>query len=131
MLPCAGARRLRLTADGLAHPGQPLELITVWRCRERVPPQAFDLRVFAHLLDAQSRVVAGEDRLDLNPPTWEPGDVLVQHHLLWVPEEVEPGTYQLEIGLYAAITNRRLSVLDGESSVSDRLLFQEIEVTRP
>jgi hypothetical protein len=112
-------------------PGQTFELVTVWRVMAEMPAQASDLEVFAHLLDEQSKMWAAEDRLDLHPPTWEPGDVLIQYHRLPLAADAPPGTYQLEIGLYTAITMRRLSVLVDGTQVADRLLLQPIQVIEP
>lgn len=114
-----------------AEQGQVIEMITVWRVTDEMPAVASDLRIFVHLLDEESRVWGGEDRLDLHPPTWEPGDLLIQYHRLPVPAEAPPGLYQVEIGLYAAITLERLPVYVDETPVSDRLLLQPVEVIAP
>jgi hypothetical protein len=109
-------------------PGETIELITVWKATAEVPAVASDLKVFGHLLDEQSQVWAAEDRLDLHPPTWEKGDLLVQYHRLPVDGDAPAGDYQLEIGLYTAITAQRLSVYVEDKAVADRLLLQPIKV---
>ena len=93
-----------------------------------MPGLASDLRVFVHLLDDQSKTWGGEDRLDLHPPTWEAGDLLVQRHRVFLSADAEPGTYQVEIGLYAAITMKRLALRVDGLPVADRLLLQPIQV---
>jgi hypothetical protein len=111
--------------------GQHLNLLTVWRATDQMPAEASDLRVFVHLLDGSGTVLAGEDRLDSQPPTWETGDVLVQYHRLALGDNVAPGTYYLELGVYKAITMERLSILSEGVAVADRLLLQQVEVVRP
>jgi hypothetical protein len=110
-------------------PGQALDLVTVWRALAEVPAEASDLRIFAHLLDEQGQLRGGEDRLDLEPPTWEPGDLLVQYHHIPLAVDAPAGGYQVEIGMYTALPMRRLMVLDGDSVVADRLLLQSVEVS--
>jgi hypothetical protein len=111
--------------------GEMLELITVWQPRGEMAAAASDLKVFVHLIDEQSRVWSGEDRLDLQPPTWEEGDLLVQMHRVPVPRDAPTGLYQLEIGVYAPITMERLALYDGPEAaqrVGDRLLLSAIAV---
>ena len=112
-------------------PGQVMELITVWRSTAEMPGSASDIRVFVHLLDDHSRMWGGEDRLDLHPPTFEAGDLVVQHHRVPLSADAEPGTYQVEIGLYATITLERLRLYADGSPVADRLLLQPLLVPEP
>ena len=112
-------------------PGETLELITVWRPRDELPAAASELRVFVHVMDAQSRVWGGEDRLDLHPPTWERDDLLVQYHRMSLPGDVPAGEYALEVGVYAPITMKRLALYAGPDDpqpVSDRVLLAPITV---
>lgn len=112
-------------------PGQTIELATVWRSHGQVPAAGSDLRSFVHLLGADGQLWAGEDRLDLHPPTWEMGDVLVQVHRLTVPAGMPPGEAQIEIGLYRAITFERLSAHLNETLSVDRLLLPAVEIAQP
>jgi hypothetical protein len=109
-------------------PGQALELVTAWRSTAEMPASASDLQVFVHLLDDTSNVWAAEDRLDLHPPTWESGDVLIQYHRLPLADDAHPGTYQLEVGMYTAIRMQRLAVHEAGIPVADRLLLRPVEV---
>ena len=120
-----------LVSGETLEPGDTLELLTVWRPVGEMPAAASDLRVFVHLLDERSNVWGAEDRLDLHPPTWEAGDLLIQHHRVPLAANTPPGTYQLELGLYAAITMQRLKVYAESAPVADRLLLEPIEVPRP
>jgi hypothetical protein len=112
-------------------PGETLELLTVWQPVGEVPAAASDLRAFVHLLDERSGMWGAEDRLDLHPPTWEAGDLLVQYHRVPFATDAPPGTYQLELGLYAAITMERLRVYIDGAPVADRLLLQPVDFVGP
>ncbi len=63
------------------------------------------LSVFAHLLDADGRMVAGDDGLWADPYTLRPGDTLLQVHRFSEPI----GGYDLEIGLYDPVTGQRVA----------------------
>jgi 4-amino-4-deoxy-L-arabinose transferase-like glycosyltransferase len=112
-------------------PGQTIELVTVWRATAEMPPATGDLQMFVHLLDTDGQMWSGEDRLDLEPLTWEPGDVLIQYHRLAVPPDAAPGEYWVELGLYVRGTMRRLAVHAGGEPVTDRLLLQPVQVKTP
>jgi hypothetical protein len=111
--------------------GQTLELVTVWRAGAEMPAEASDLRVFAHLLDEQGQLQGGEDRLDLDPPTWGAGDLLIQYHRIPLAADGSSGIYQIEIGVYVVLPMRRLRVLDDGVAVADRLLLRTVEVGSP
>jgi hypothetical protein len=120
----------RYLSGDVLEPGQTHEMITVWRVTEEMPPEAADLKAFAHLLDESGRVTAAEDRLDLHPPTWEPGDVLIQYHRLPLATDAAAGAHQVEIGLYTPIRMQRLAVFDQGEPVADRLLLAPIQVPK-
>jgi 4-amino-4-deoxy-L-arabinose transferase-like glycosyltransferase len=109
----------------------PHGLLTEWRAERppfdlpprrlisNPPPPGVDTRprllVFAHLLDAQGELVAGDDGLWADPYTLRPGDTLLQLHRLSGPL----GGHDLEIGLYDPVTGRRV-----EGDGQDRLLVR-------
>lgn len=108
-----------------AAPGQTLRLITYWRAQGEPP---IDLQIFVHLLDAQSRLRAGWDGLDVPPHGWQPGDLIAQYTQLKVPVDAPPGDYQLEIGLYTATDGQRFVLLEGENAIADRLLLRPVRI---
>ncbi len=109
-------------------PGEALRLITYWRVLASPEEPA---AIFCHLLDAHSRVVAGQDRLDAPVAHWQPDDVILQVHTLTLQADAAPGTYQLEIGFYATDGFSRWPVFDGGAAVADRLLLHPVEVSVP
>jgi hypothetical protein len=84
---------------------QPTEtgLLTAWQV---VAETERPLKVFVHALDERGEIVVQWDGLDIDPSTWQPGDVLAQAHLLpvWPIDRVE----SLVVGLYDAGTGERL-----------------------
>ncbi|MBI4786293.1 MAG: hypothetical protein HY782_04520, partial [Chloroflexi bacterium] len=72
--------------------------------------------VFVHLLDAAGALVAQKDSEPDggNAPTtsWLPGEVLADGYRVELPDNLPPGEYALEIGLYQSATGARRAVLD-------------------
>jgi hypothetical protein len=86
--------------------------------------------VFLHLLDADGRVVTGDDgepAAGARPTTsWVPGEYVTDVHELAVPADLAPGDYIVEVGLYDAgvPTMPRLPVLGAEGeAATDRIIF--------
>ena len=118
----------RLLSGNEALPGDEVKLITIWRSTALMPPESSDLTAFVHLLDEEGRVCGSEDRLDLEPLSWQSGDIMVQLHRVPVCTDAAPGTYWLEVGLYLPRTMRRLQVYDARRPIADRLLLMPITV---
>lgn len=76
--------------------------------------------IFVHLLDSQNRVVAAGDAEPGNgalPTTgWLENEYIIDAHTLSL-NNVAPGTYQIEIGAYDAVTQARLKIGDGQDRV--------------
>jgi hypothetical protein len=106
-------------------PGDQLDWIALWQVIRPIPTPR--LKTFVHLLDAQERVVAGDDRLDVNVSSLLPGDLMSQFSQLALPADLAPGTYPVEIGLYHSDTGERLRLPDQ----TDRILLDPIEVVAP
>jgi hypothetical protein len=88
------------------------------------------LSIMGHLLDAQGRMVAGNDGLGVPIEMWRSGDLIVQEHLLRVPKDVTPGTYWIETGVYRLDTLERYHILQAGQEVGDRLLLAPVEIAR-
>ena len=91
-------------------------------------------KIFVHLFDAQSgEQVAGYDSVPLNwaYPTvfWEEGEYVTDVAVLPLPRplaELEPGAYELYVGVYDELTGERLAgEVDGEVLPNERLLLTE------
>lgn len=112
--------------------GQPLAVALHWQAVERLET---DYTVFVHLLDGYNPATGGpvwaqDDGYPLSgghPTTrWLPGQVIVDRHIVQVPEGTPPGVYQIHVGLYDALTNERLRVSDVDQ---DQIMIGEIELT--
>jgi hypothetical protein len=96
-----------------------------------------DYTVFVHLLDPTGRISTQHDGTpdDGASPTlgWLPGEVIVDRHTLSLDQDMMPGEYRLEIGLYDAETLERLEITDGEGQPVGNhwVLPQPVQVMRP
>jgi hypothetical protein len=95
-------------------PGRPATLQLLWE----TGPDGFDAdyKVFVHLLDADGQIVQQWDA----PPVggwypmsyWDPGEVVLDEHILAMNPDLPPGSYRLIMGLYQP-DGARLSLEDG------------------
>ncbi len=108
-------------------PGDTLELILYWELLEKPSRQ---YTIFAHLLDVGGQVASGFDANEYPTSFWreDGGERLLSYMALPIGSDVQPGTYQLEIGVYNQPSGERLPVLDDGQPVADRLLLEEIEL---
>jgi hypothetical protein len=107
-------------------PGQAVAVTLYWRAEET---PAIDYTVFAHLLDSKDTVLVNADHALPRPTSsWLEGEIVVDSFVLQLPAELDPGHYQLEVGLYDAADPAfpRLSLQDGNDS---RLILTTLEVT--
>ena len=107
--------------------GDTLELILHWQLLEKPTRQ---YTIFAHLLDVEGQVVAGFDANEYPTTFWreEGGERLLSYMRLPTGSDLQPGIYQLEIGVYNQPSGERLSILDDGQPVADRLLLAPLEI---
>ncbi|MBX3058327.1 MAG: phospholipid carrier-dependent glycosyltransferase [Anaerolineae bacterium] len=91
--------------------GRPLELLTYWRVKER---DGRDLKLFVHVLDETGALVAQHDGLDVATGELQPGDEFAQLHTLSLPDDLPPGQYTVQTGVYDPTTLTRLQISVGE-----------------
>jgi hypothetical protein len=95
-----------------------LALTLYWR---GLQPVDADYTVFVHLLDGAEQVIAQHDDQPQGGayPTsvWDPGEVVVDEHLLLLPVDLPAGPYPLRVGLYLLGSGQRLPVEGGADSV--------------
>ncbi len=77
--------------------GETLEVLTYWRVLTR-PARLLSLML--HLTGDDGIPIAVGDGLGIPVDQWEPEDVIVQRHILKVPEETRPGAYRFRSGAY-------------------------------
>lgn len=68
--------------------------------------------VFVHVLAADGFQLAGADGLPRNgarlTSQWQPGEVVVDPHLISLPADLPPGEYAVEVGLYRLESGERV-----------------------
>jgi 4-amino-4-deoxy-L-arabinose transferase-like glycosyltransferase len=108
-------------------PGQRLEMVLHWSIHQR---PVRDYTFFVHLLNEAGQVVAGYDRNTFPTMFWATGggESLLSYFPLDAPPDLEPGVYQVEIGVYHQPSGERLPVVVDGASVADRLLLAPLEV---
>jgi hypothetical protein len=117
---------------GVATPGAALELRLTWHALGR---QNRDWWVFLHLVDSQGRIVAeadaevGAGRFPMLQ--WVAGDWVEDTHVLALPPAMEPGAYELRLGLWYPQTGRRARIYAQDGDLAgDYLSLTTVRVTR-
>jgi len=104
--------------------GETLALTLLWGAESG--PTLEHWKVFTHLLDSGSRVVAQRDAEpadNLRPTTsWKSGERIEDKYGITVPPNLPPGSYTLEIGMYAG--EKRATFTDQ----GDHLVLGTVEV---
>ena len=109
-------------------PGGPLPLILYWRSDS---PTTVAYTVFSHLLDKNSQVQGQQDNQPQQgkaPTTsWVEGEYIVDQYQIIVDESVEPGLYQIEVGMYDPTNGHRMPVTttDGQPTLDNRILLEQ------
>jgi hypothetical protein len=102
---------------------------------QALAPLGTDYTVFVHLVGGYNPATGGpvwaqDDSWPLaggHPTTrWLPGQIVVDRHVIDVPEGTPAGVYQIYVGMYDALTGERLSVHGAEHG---RIVIGEIELT--
>jgi mannosyltransferase len=105
-------------------PGETLALTLVWRADGGATSAPW--KVFTHLLDARPKVVAQRDAEpadNLRPTTtWTPGERIEDNYGIVVPDDLAPGPYTLEIGMYSG---EKRAIFQGRG---DHLVLGEVQV---
>jgi len=108
-------------------PGDTLTLVTYWRV---VAPPAQPLSILAHLLNDAGQAIATGDGLGAPVEQWRAGDIILQRHKLLIPKDALAGPYWAQTGVYSLADGARLSVMDRDAVVGDRVLLASIRLTR-
>ncbi len=103
-------------------PGSEILLETYWRVRD-VPGRPLSL--LAHLLGPDGAAVAVGDGLGFPIDQWQPGDVIVQRHVLSIPVDAQSGEYTVIAGAYWLDTMERWVVRDN-TGVHNSILLEAV-----
>ena len=120
-----------LAPDPVA-PGGSLQVTLHWQALAEMD---VPYTVFVHLLGSDGQVITGHDAEPVSgtrPTTgWVPGEFVTDPHDVPIPEDLGPGEYVIEVGLYDAGTPDlfRLPVLgEGGQAETDRVIFGPVAV---
>ena len=115
-----------LTFEGyeVSQDEQTTTLVTYWRVKQK-PERPFSL--MAHLVDAEGHPVAVADGLGVPWEQLQPGDLVMQRHVLSAAEDVPAGSYWPQTGAYWLDTMTRFPILAGGQAVGDRLLLSAVD----
>ncbi len=107
-------RLLGWDAPASAGPGKDVAVTLYWQA---TAPVSRDYTIFAHLLDANGKIVAQSDHqpFDGQYPTslWPVGRPVIDRFSISIPPGVASGDYALKVGWYDWQTGRRLPLVDG------------------
>ncbi len=112
-------------------PGEPLVVALEWQAQQDI---GANLTVFTHLLSSEGELIAQQDNIPLfgarSTTTWRVGEILQDVHLIWLPEDLLPGEYDLSAGMYDTETIVRLPVYDenGDRLPEDRAPLGKIRI---
>jgi hypothetical protein len=84
-------------------PGE-IGLLTAWKVEEATDRP---LKIFVHALDLEGNIAGQWDGLDVEPGSWQPGDIIIQLHRFAVPVTADP--LRLTTGIYDGATLERLA----------------------
>ena len=84
-------------APDRARPGEQVEVFTFWQVIAR---PARPLSLMLHLTGEDAAPIAVGDGLGVPVAQWQTGDIIVQRHILEVPDAASPGLYWLRSGAY-------------------------------
>jgi hypothetical protein len=117
-----------------AKPGDMIHLILDWRSLDFAEES---YTVFVHLIDETNRPIVALDYTPLGGaapthlwiPKWLPGQEYQDPYRLTIPEELVPGNYLVEVGLYEMVGKRRLHISDEDGNLAgDRFILGRVTV---
>jgi hypothetical protein len=115
-------------------PGEAICVILNWQSTGNL---SNDYTVFVHLVGPTNPATntllwTQHDSMpveSLRPTSsWQPGEVIPDMHVLFIPADAPPAIYQLNTGLYDPTTGQRLLVQQGGGERKDQITLLEIDV---
>lgn len=120
------------------HPGETAELLTIWQVQDParvgpIVPPAFttDVVMFTQILGEDGRPWVQRDSLEAPSWGWQPGDVLLQIHPLFIPPGATPGVHPAIVGIYDRASQARLPLLnEAGEAIDDKITVSPLEIIR-
>jgi hypothetical protein len=132
----AGSRSVSAPWDEplIVQPGETIPLTLGWKSIDYAEES---YTVFVHLIDLANRPLVALDYTPLGGatpthlwiPKWLPGQRYTDPYRLKIPDDIAPGTYLIETGLYEMVGGRRLHIADEKGNlIGDRYILGSIQV---
>ena len=119
----ASLRGYNLTTQ-VAKPGEPVQFTLYWQAAHQTDEI---ISTFVHLVGPDGQIVVQGDRWPGGLPSngWAPGQVIIDEYAIQLPDDAQPGAYQVVLGLYSPATGVRLPVLaeDGSGLSDDQFVL--------
>jgi hypothetical protein len=61
---------------------------------------------------------------------WQPGEIIKDEWQIRLPQDMQPGMYELRVGLFDALSNKRLPVTKDGAAVGDSVLIHTFKVIK-
>lgn len=117
--------------DQQVEAGQPIPIVIIW---DTIEPIDRPYSVFVHLLDPSGNLVAQYDGLPFDgqwlTTCWQVGFPIADQYKVQLPDEIAPGEYQLNLGLYRLPSGERLGITS-PTGIEDRSLpISQVTITK-
>ncbi len=117
--------------DTWATPGGVLLLTLHWQADRNL---IFSYKVFAHVADGDRTLAQADSEPgcgELPTNRWIGGDRVIDRHAIFLPADMPPGDYSLQVGVYEARTDLRMDVLDSAGNPAGNSLLLNGVTVRP
>ncbi|MEW5956454.1 MAG: DUF2079 domain-containing protein [Chloroflexota bacterium] len=113
-------------------PGQDVAVTLYWQA---LAPMLLDYTVFVHLLGPNGELVAQHDNapfweVAIPTSTWQPGETVLDQHVLALPADLPPGEYRLQVGMYYWQTLERLAIIENGVPLNNYVELDNILIKR-
>ncbi len=117
-----------------AQPGETIHLTLDWQALDYAEES---YTIFVHLIDESNRPVVALDYTPLGGaapthlwfPKWLPGQRFKDPYQLTIPQDLAPGNYLIEVGMYDMVGQRRLHISDEAGNLAgDRFILGRVTV---
>jgi hypothetical protein len=135
---------LGATANGVAHsdplptisvkPGETIEVWLNWLAQQQIDES---YTVFVHLIDGNNQLHAQQDYTPMGGafptqlwiPKWIAGQSVHDPYQIKVPDDLPPGEYFIEAGMYGMTSQRRVPIIGRDGHLAgDRAILFKVQV---
>ena len=115
-------------------PGETIEVWLNWLAQQQV---AESYTIFVHLIDGNNRLIAQRDYTPMGGafptqlwiPQWIAGQSVNDPYQIKVPDNLPPGDYFIETGMYGMTSQRRVPIIGRDGSLAgDRVILFKVRV---